>query len=251
MMKIYVISLVDALDRRKSIDEMFRPYKGSLNVSFVEAVDGRKLSNAELREIFSVDSAYAEYGRFLMGGEIGCTESHRKCCKEFLEGDNNVAMIVEDDIVLRTDNLAETLSDISRVIDCHEPMIVLLSGDYWYTRLKRYKGIQMAEVREAVSSHAYLLNRKAAEIILQMENSYLADDWFKFKQAGIKLYALYPHIADQNFRDYCSSISKANSYMGINRKNLSFTRRIYSYYRAIVKHILYYTNHFEHRNHLM
>lgn len=250
-MNIYVVNLREALDRKNYIKKIFNEFQDYVSLHFVEAIDGRKMSPIELNDLFMIEGAFNEYGRYLKGAEIGCTESHRKCCETFLKDGQKSAMIIEDDLVLRTDSLPETITKLENYLDCEDPKLVLLSGDYWYSKLKKYNGITLASVREAVSSHAYVLNRRAAELILKMDNNYLADDWFKYKQAGIKVYALYPHIADQNFRDYSSSITEANSYMGIIRRNLSFTKRVYSYYRAVIKHILYYAKHFEHRNHLM
>ena len=85
-----------------------------------------------------------------------------------------------------------------------------------------------------------------------MERKYLADDWYHIKKQGIDLYGVYPHIADQNRKNFQTVISTA--YEGTIRKNLSLGNRVHSYYRAIVKRIvkriLANTGHKERKNFL-
>lgn len=247
MLNTYIINLKDSIGKREYINRVFAPYMDTFSLHWIEAVDGRYLSECELRNIFDQEKAYRTYGRYLKGGEVGCALSHRKCYQEMLKQENEVALIVEDDLVWQSKNVSEFLTVLTAFMSVSQPMIVLLSGDYWFTTIKEVSGrLKLANVREAVCAHAYMINKSAAKIILETEKCYLADDWYTLTHSRIKLYGLRPHIADQNRRDLKTEISTA--YVGLIRKNLTFGKKLHSYYRGIIKHVLYYTGHFEFKN---
>jgi len=243
------VNLKDKTSRRAYIEKLFESYP-QLCLSIVEAVDGHKLSDVEISETFNQAQAYKMYGRILKPSEIGCTLSHRKCHSMLLNRPCKSALVVEDDLVLRTDDFAQEMLKLeSYMATIRDPHIVLLSGDYWYTTIRRFpNGLQLANVREAVCSHAYVINRPAAELILASEPCYLADDWFYIKKLGIRISALFPHITDQNRKDWTTDISE--DYTGTIRHNLSISKMIQSYYRAIIKRVLLYSGHFESKSFL-
>lgn len=244
-MKAYIINLRESIQRREYVKQMLTPYLDRMQIDFVEAFDGRKISESELAKIFNQRKAFSIYGRTLIGPEVGCTMSHRICQRKMIENSESAALIFEDDLVLPTRDIYDNLEEIyTFVSNSEKPVIVLLSGDYWFTSVKRI-GVhtRIAKVREAVCSHAYFINKKAAEIILSLDIYHLADDWYSLKQEGISIFGAYPHFADQNRRDLNTEIS--DQYVGFIRKNLSLQVRIASYYRAIVKRLLVYVRHFE------
>lgn len=249
MINTYVINLKDSVGRKAYIEKVFEPYRDVFNLKFVEAVDCRKLTDDELSGIFDLKGAFRNYGRYLRGGEIGCTLSHRKCCREMLDSGDDVALIIEDDLMWKAgENVDGVVVEAVKALMTERPVLILLSGDYWYTSIKdKGNGLKLANVREAVSSHAYMVNRAAAERILSMPANYLADDWYCYKRnIRIKIYGTYPHIADQNFVDVTRDI--VGDYACVRRKNMPFAQRMHSFYRGIIKHVLYYTKHFHHKD---
>ena len=175
--------------------------------------------------------------------EIGCALSHRKCCELLLESGDDVCLIVEDDLVWQDSDVKNIILTSEKILQTDKARIILLSGDYWFTRKREVENICLATIREAVCTQAYLINREAAKKVVSADRKYLADDWFNLKKQGIELYGIYPHIADQNRRDFNTIIS--TSYEGTIRKNLSFINMMHSYYRAIVKRVLLYIGNFE------
>lgn len=247
MIDVYIINLKDSIKKREYIRQVFAPYREAFNFHWIEAIDGRNLSDGELCDIFDQEKAFRIYGRYLKGGEVGCALSHRLCHAKILKQKKEVALIIEDDMLWQDKNIINKLSKLQSLMSIRQPMIVLLSGDYWFTTIKKKDGgLKLAKVREAVCTHAYMINRSAAKIMLETEKCYLADDWYSLTHSRIELYGLYPHIADQNRRDVNTDISAV--YEGLVRKNLSFTKCLYSYYRGIIKHFLYYIGHFEFKN---
>ena len=167
---------------------------------------------------------------------------------KLLESDEKVALVVEDDLVWQEANVKKVLSVVEKFLYTEKPAIVLLSGDYWFIQKTKFESIVLATVCEAVCTQAYLINKNAAKKIVAMERKYLADDWYHIRKQGIDLYGVYPHIADQNRKDFQTIIS--TTYEGTIRKNLSLGNRVHSYYRAIVKRILANTGHKERKNFL-
>ena len=243
--RTYVINLKESADRRKYMSELLSPVD-ILDVAFIDAVNGKQMTVGELEKSFDQNGAFRIYGRILRAGEVGCALSHLKCAQALIDSDQDVAIIMEDDLVLQDQDPASVLDASRNLLRTDRPAIVLFSGDYWFTGRKPFSGkYRLAKVREAVCAQAYMLNRAAAKVMLSMDRTHLADDWFSIRQAGISLWAVYPHITDQNRLDFGTEISP--EYTGFIRKNLSLGKRFHSYYRAVIKRILKGTRHFEYK----
>lgn len=103
---LYCVNLQRSPDRRAAMAE--RAAAAGLEITFVEAVDGRLLSAAEaigyralLRKL--------TWTAGLSQTEIACLLSHRKAIKTFLAGDASYAVILEDDI--------RFAADFTRIVD--------------------------------------------------------------------------------------------------------------------------------------
>lgn len=242
----YVINLERSTDRKEYMSNLLGGVP-ELAVSFVPAVNGIEMTAGEAYEAFDQNAAFKRYGRILRPGEVGCLLSHRKCAELLLASDNTFAMICEDDLCLQETDLQPLLSEIARLLDCSKPIIVLLSGDFWYSRKRPLTGkYKLATAKEAVCAQAYLLNRAAAERIKAMGPTYLADDWYAIRKSGIRLYAVQPHVADQNRLDFKTEISTA--YTGYIKSNLSVFKLPVYVQRALYKKFLKATGHFEGKN---
>lgn len=157
-----------------------------------------------------------------------------------------MALVFEDDVAFRDDVLRKILPLLVNVLRTEKPTVVLLSGSYWFTSFKKIPGTnyQLASVFEAMGAMSYLINQSAARKMLSVEKKYLADDWYNWKQNGIKVYALRPHIAGD--MDLFGSVIAAGS-EGWKRENLSFKNKIRAYYRGIIRRYLGSTKHWEAR----
>ena len=244
----YVINLKTCPERKQYMEKELSPYP-FLDIHFVEGIDGRAMTCAEQEKVFDQNRAYRRYGRILGCGEVGCTLSHIECCKRLLESGSAYGMIVEDDLVMRAGKHLETvLQAILPILKCSHPVIVLLTGDYWFLNKKRLtEDFAIARVFDAVCAGAYLLNRAAAEVILKMGKAHIADDWITIKNQGITVKALYPHIADQNRLDFKTTIADSNTGRSF-RRNMSVGNRILSYRASVVKRFLKLIRHFEYKD---
>lgn len=244
-MKTYVINLKESLERRSYMEKLLGPYQSFLDVNFIEAVDGRKMSKEQMINIWNQEATYKIYGRYMKNGEIGCALSHRKCYEEILKQQDDMALILEDDISFQDVDVKNIILSVEKILRTERPMVLLLSGDYWYTRKNiRSNNIQLANVHEAMGAIAYIVNKSAAQRMISLSRRYLADDWYNIKKAGIELYALYPHFVDS--ADLGTEISE-DGYAGTIRRNLSYPVMLHSYSRAIIRRILGWIGHFEKR----
>ncbi|EPP1355413.1 glycosyltransferase family 25 protein, partial [Enterobacter hormaechei] len=91
-----------------------------LNIAyeFIEAVDGRKMTETELRNV-TRETNYA-----FLPGEVGCALSHQKIYKRIIDENIDAALILEDDVVLNSD-LREILNSVT--LSKTKPEILLLS----------------------------------------------------------------------------------------------------------------------------
>lgn len=245
-MKTYIINLKTSHERKNYMIKLLEPYKSFLDVNFIEAFNGKVLSKEELSHIWNQSETFKTYGRFMKSGEIGCALSHRICYEEICKNNDKMALILEDDISIQNVDVKSLILSVEKVLLTEVPTVVLLSGDYWFTKKLNVinNNFQLVNVREAMGAISYIVNKNAAEKLKKIKKNFLADDWYNLKKSGIKLYALYPHFVDA--ADLGTEIS-ADGYVGTIRDNLPILRKMSSYYRAIIRRILGELGHFEKR----
>lgn len=197
--KTYVINLKDSVDRRQNVlaELSKHPF---MNYELVEAVDGRSLSQEDVEHLFDRQRFSWRFGREAMPGEIGCTLSHRECYRKLLSSEEEFALILEDDVrFLAEDNLVEDLiGTISGQMTGKARVVTFTRHHFYYSRGERPVGgeYSLCRVREAWGTCAYLVNRKAAAVLLKIEKPYfVADDYELMNDKGIRVEGVYPMLA--------------------------------------------------------
>ena len=245
-MQTYVINLQRSGQRRLYMQQLLAPYKFE-NLCFVEAVDGLLLDEQKIENSFLQQEAFKRYGRHAKLSEVGCSLSHRKCYELLLQSEEDVAFIMEDDILFRLqpEDISPVIWQAQQTLRAPLPTILLLFGEYWWTRTHSHiHSFDVKTVYDAVSAQGYLINRAAAQILINSQASSLADDWEYIISQGIRVRALYPHIIDQEWSSFETTISM-DGYASLVRKELSWKRRLYTYWRGGIKRILKAIGHFE------
>lgn len=197
-MKTYVINLAEAADRKVYMQRQLEklPF---LSSEFITAVDGRRMSEDERKRLFDAERFRKYYLREVRPGEIGCTLSHQKCYKKLAESADSCALILEDDIVVLKD-IEKTVKELEVMMATEEPRIVLLSGWYWYLGTRRvWEHLKLARVYDAFLTHAYVINRSAARLLMEERPFITADDWRYIRRKGICLQAILPHLVGQEW----------------------------------------------------
>ena len=190
--KVYVLNLDRSPERLNDFMQSFAPT--GLEIVRIAAVDGNELT---LPHPDYDERRYRLYhGKRTSNGVIGCYSSHIKALRQFLESNEETALICEDDVSAKPELplvLDEVLTfkehwDLVRCAGYRAP-VMRISG--W--RIPMY-----VPVRKLVSGYhlsvpvyytegavTYLVNRKAAEKIIAF---------------SLPMYLPYDHALDQNWR---------------------------------------------------
>lgn len=192
--KTYVINLKRSADRREYMLKETARY-GCMDVELVEAVDGHRLLPEETERRFDVKRFTYRYNRYPFPGEVGCTLSHQECYRRLLNSDEEVALILEDDIVFLQPELVDAV-----MAECCGMLKKKKSGVFIYSSLpvsstrgrNMGNGYRIHRVWFGLGSYAYLIHRTVAEKLLANLPSSLADDYQYMNLKGIKVYGLFP-----------------------------------------------------------
>lgn len=198
MLPIFVISLLEDLERRASISKIMK--KLSVDFEFIDAVKGKNLSQEELSQI-NLNFVESRERRKLALGEIGCTLSHLKAYKLMKERNLEWCCILEDDVILdnrfgmfmstlKQDDLVGLEDDIlflggqngtkaSKYISCSFWGKKNIGHELFYKTIKSEKYLYR--------TCCYLINIKVGGELINMASNdfFLADEWRYFKNNGI------------------------------------------------------------------
>lgn len=206
-MKAYVINLERSVDRREHMDVQLKPFT-NICFEYIQAVDGRLMTKQQIRERFNEDKFKDRNSYFIRPGEIGCTLSHQKCYRKMVEDNEPYVLILEDDIKVSDYKLTNKgIEEIEHLCkNAQEPLIVLLSGWYWYKDVKKLSSdINITSVYDAFLTHSYVINQAAAKLLIEERPYITADDWIYIRKKGVNLKAVLPHLIDQNWEGVLST----------------------------------------------
>ena len=133
-MKTFVINLPHATARRERVRTILAEHP-SLDVEFIEAVDGRKLSAEEIERRFDLRKGNFRAMCRMLPEEIGCTLSHQTCYRRMVAEGIPYALILEDDLTMpRTEGggLSNAIELLKPHLDTDEPRAILLSNCNWW-----------------------------------------------------------------------------------------------------------------------
>ena len=98
----YVINLDDNVARMQEVARQMTALQWPF--TRVSAFDGRKVDPHRISD-YDEARALAYMGRTLKGGELGCYFSHLDCAQRFLASDADYAIVLEDDMRIKSDAL--------------------------------------------------------------------------------------------------------------------------------------------------
>lgn len=195
-MKAYIINLKRSVKRKENILKILE-LEDCIDYEFIEACDGYSLTEKERSKYFDIITAEQKYGWKILPGEIGCTLSHQKCYKQLIASGLKYVLILEDDIILK-EKISKYNDLIEFIMQDNTPTILLLSGLYWFSSKKKIFNTNVVKIIDATMTHSYLINRKAAELLIDERPYIRADDWKYIIQKGVKVLGIKPHIVNQN-----------------------------------------------------
>ncbi len=161
----------------------------------VPAVDGTKLTEAELQHHYCADRNRRDYHSQLSAGEIGCYLSHRRAWQLILERDLDYAVILEDDVILEADfgHALDLLPQAGRNWDViklgavkRRPIVDFrLLGGFGLCRYKK----------TPISAYAQVVSRLGAQKLLQREERFSRPvdvDLQHVWEHGLEIFGLEP-----------------------------------------------------------
>ncbi|WP_331704370.1 glycosyltransferase family 25 protein [Enterobacter ludwigii] len=216
-MNIFIVNLKNSVERRQKMEEQLHAL--GLSAEFIEAVDGRFMSDDERKRV-TADVNYA-----FLPGEIGCALSHQKIYKRIVDEGIAQALILEDDVLIEN-ILPELLKGIK--LSNSTPEIILLSRVNKF-RKKAVRSLttiyKIHKTEQATTAHAYIINNKAASSFLN--NLYpvwmTADKWSLFEDLSMaKIYSVIPYPVRLSEEAETSTInqSKGDSEINLKKKHI-------------------------------
>lgn len=232
-MKIFVINLKDSTHRRLKMEGQLTAL--NLEYEFIEAVDGRILSDEEIAKL-ARKTNYA-----FLPGEIGCALSHQKIYKKMIDEHIEQALILEDDVILEK-RLEQILAKIQ--LPKHQPNVVLLSRVNKYYKketCKIFDAFTLNKTQHATTAHSYIINNKGAQSLLEalFPVWMVADKWSFFEDLSLlNVHSVVPHPVSLSSESNVSTINSIKGNDDINRKK----KEIWNYimqqrsFKAKIKH---------------
>ncbi len=165
------IAYIINLDRSKDRYAYVKPAIDRLNIPTerITAVDGKTLSDAQIEAIVNKQIYRDFVGHFPKKGMIGCSLSHIKAWKTFLDSSFEYAVIFEDDVTFDPIKLRSVIAELSQNSKDWDIVNFETSHRGWPITIKSLQNGQKLVVYLANVSHAgaYMLNRKAATKLLE------------------------------------------------------------------------------------
>jgi len=207
---IYVINLARSAGRWEKMAAQLRQH--GLSGRRVEAVDGRSLSNNDLRRVSTPLATH-----LLPRGVIGCFLSHVLFWELVVERGHECAIVLEDDCELQPDfasAVAETVRELPTnwdicllgALGCAHPQgkhgilnelcAIYMGG----TRRCQQISERVFVPRKPAGTHAYLISRRGAAKLLSLltKATYHIDFVAWHSGLGLNLYAANPFVAYQD-----------------------------------------------------
>jgi glycosyl transferase, family 25 len=164
LMITLVISLPDAVERQRRISASLQ--SAGISFSIVHGVVGRDLTRSQIASV-APSRFMVRFSRELGPGEIGCTLSHKLALEKFLESNDDIALILEDDAVVPP-NLAEAIAHLPGHLPKNWGLLKI--GGMGGVRGRLVCATDFGKIIETpattVCSHAYVVSRCGARRLL-------------------------------------------------------------------------------------
>lgn len=203
---IFVINLPQSINRYDYMSDILEA-KG-LKYSFIEAVNGRAMSDDDVAEVCDQIKAKKVFGRELLLGEIGCALSHKKIYQKIVDENIPYAVILEDDAIVKSDFKRVVSLVIEKNISYdvvllghnrgfkNEEVIDSVDSLWWRYLLNKNYRLGML-VKGGLGTYGYMISQKGAKRILEFlecNSLYLPIDKITANTDIVKVYGLLPVI---------------------------------------------------------
>lgn len=210
-MKTYAIALKRSAQRYQYIQKHLSDL--GLDFEMIDAVDGSKLSEAEIEEICDMEQV-RKFPWWLTPGAIGCFLSHSKSYEAIVASDDKAGFVVEDDVILPK-NINQILADVKKEIRPNELILLCYNApetceltSQGATQLSEGQLLAPVSLQHLRSAVAYVVHRTTAQNILDKFKpiSFTADNWKYHDKLGCFKHVRVLHPLVIHYQYFKSSI---------------------------------------------
>ena len=205
-MNFFIINLPQDSERRKLVTDDMK--KNNLDFSIIEAVDGRLLSDQDIKKYYNEKKSIELFNHKLSVGEIGCALSHIKIYEKMVSENIPSALIMEDDICIMDSKIDDVLKNLEKIYPADFPVVVLLNYVKKYISNKNDIVINekyiLHDSYRGTSTSGYFITKEAAKIMA--ENIFpvyvVADKWEYFQKKFFPVKIIVPNcigLSEQSF----------------------------------------------------
>ncbi|MDA9871943.1 glycosyltransferase family 25 protein [Candidatus Thioglobus sp.] len=208
-------------ERRKALSKLLE--KTPFQFQFTAINDELELTPAAIAKNHDSKKTVDSFGRDFSYGELASTLNHLLAYKKFLNSENDLAIIMEDDADFIVDEFIFVVNQLRKIIDKSKPQVYLLTPviSYLNNHAKALsENYKVVRVIQSWDSSGYIINRKAAEKIIKVNSKswIIADDWVRYiRHADVNVFSVIPTIIKQNLIMFDSNLMSARNKANKNR----------------------------------
>jgi len=197
-------------ERRGVLTELLE--KTPFQYQFMSINDDIELTPDAIANNHNSKKTIDSIGRDFSRGELASTLNHLLCYQKFLDSENDVAVILEDDADFIVDEFNRVINLITKIIDESKPQVYLLTPVISYLNNNATDlsaGYKVAKVVQSWDSSGYIITRKSAKKMISANSRawFIADDWVRYKRhANVDIYCVIPTIIKQNLSVFESNL---------------------------------------------
>jgi len=212
---IFVMNPDKYFERREVLTQLLE--KMPFQFQFIAINDNLELTPAAIAKNHDSKRTIDSFGRDFSRGELASTLNHLLSYKKFLESENDLAIIMEDDADFIIDEFVFVIKKLIKIIDKSKPEVYLLTPVISYLKNKSKElseDYKVVKVVQSWDSSGYIINREAAEKMINANSNswFIADDWVRYKRhANVDIFSVIPTIIKQNLDIFDSNLMGARN----------------------------------------
>jgi len=207
---IFVMNPDKNYERRIALRELLE--KTPFEFEFMSINDDIELTPSAIAKNHDSKRAIDALGRDLTRGELASTFNHMLCFKKFLDSENDIAIILEDDADFIVDEFICVIELLTKIINKSNHHVYLLTPVISYLNnspIDLNEDYKVVEVVQSLDSAGYIVNRETAKKLLSVNSKawFIMDDWIRYKKhANVNVYSVIPPILNQNISMFKSNL---------------------------------------------
>ena len=207
---IFVMNPDKYYERRVALTELLE--KTPFQFEFIAINDDVELTDKAIAKNHDSKRTIDSFGRDFSRGELASTLNHLLSYKKFLESENDLAIIMEDDANFIIDEFIFVIKRLIKIIDQSKSEVYLLTPVVSYLKNNAKdlsENYKIVKVIQSWDSSGYIINREAAIKMIKANSKswFIADDWVRYRRhAKVDIYSVIPTIIKQNVKVFDSNI---------------------------------------------